>query len=900
MSIDKRKFNLNLGAKFILTIVIILSVTMLISAYYMYDVQNRTFLNNQQKQASVQAGFVSSISKEAVLSHDYISLNRIVRELTELEDIVHSNVISSSGQVMTNYINKRSLIIKDIFSNYKSVDETTIGKLLTNNPNVFLRKKPILLDDEVIGYINIWVDKSRIKDFLDGLLYVQLVNGVVIILALSAFIYLIFRINVLLPVRNLVSGATRVAEGNLDKEVQVKSNDELGTLTNAFNAMMRNLKSSIQKTKQSIDEVQSLNVHLEDRVQERTARLELSQKIALMGQWDYQPNTVKIELSKEARNILGFMDEDSISRLQVIKRIFLDDREKLYKAYYAAVRHNKAIKVELRVSTRTGGFGYVMVSARVEVKKGHKVLFGIIQDISEHKKAEESARRALIEKTNAESANKAKSAFLANMSHEIRTPLTAIIGFSEILLSKCEGSQQKSPMEAIYNNSKHLLKVINEILDLSKIESEKLEIEKINVDTAELFAELDSVMVMQANSKNIKFKTTLNYPLPRQIETDPVRLKQVLFNLANNSIKFTSEGHVHVNVEYNDDQSRLHIDVIDTGIGIKKDKLSSLFTPFTQADSSTTRQFGGTGLGLYISKQLVEMMGGAIHIDSVFGLGSKTSFYISTGKVRADDIITTPPKDKVIIIADALDKMDVSVQGSLLMVDDSEDNRKLIKLLLENTDVTITTAENGKQAVETALSLDFDLVLMDMQMPIMDGIEATKWLRAAGYTVPIVALTANAMKQERQQFLDAGCDDFLSKPINRKAFFATLKKYMKTVVTQDEDTGGIDAGMRELEQEFVNSLPERMQKISDGFSRPEYSLAQTECHKLKGIAGVYGYQNITEQAGKIEGSLKANELEKAHQAVNELLDLCQQAYRNFAVKYDIDQPSLKDKGYGSE
>jgi len=685
-------------------------------------------------------------------------------------------------------------------------------------------------------------------------------------------------------------GATRIENGNLSDEVVVSSQDEFGTLTKSFNSMMSTLQKSIHKSNNAMNELQSLNQHLEDRVKERTARLELSQKIAQMGQWDCELGGRFIHISSEINTIFGFSDKRVITRHQLFKSIYLDDRMALINAYYKTIKHQIPFRLELRIVRPDGQIRFITISARVDLNNTTKMLFGIAQDISEHKRAEESARRALIEKTNAESANNAKSAFLANMSHEIRTPLTAIIGFSEMLLAKKQNNNDdKESLNTIFKNSKHLLQVINEILDFSKIESEKLDIEVLPIVLTEILSDLESVMKLNASIKEIDFKLVIDYPIPKIIHSDPTRLKQILFNLVNNAIKFTDQGYVQLSIGYNSTNSSIEFDIIDTGIGIERDKLNLLFTPFTQADSSTTRKHGGTGLGLYISKRLIEKLGGDIQIESIKDLGTKLHFKINAGEIDPSSLLRKPYKQQILQTSESRSVINQPLLGSILLVDDSPDNRKLVSALLSSHAVDIAQAENGKQAIEISLANEFDLILMDIQMPIMDGVEATKWLRSTGYKKPIIALTANAMKEEQERYLEAGCDDFLSKPIDQSIFFKILNKYIGASI-QKPKTKNIEMNndLVLLEKEFVDSLTERMELITNGFSQQDFELIKSESHKLKGIAGAYGYNEITASAGKIESAIKSSNPDIAKTELTVLIELCQNAIKLYTTKYALD------------
>jgi CheY-like chemotaxis protein len=381
-------------------------------------------------------------------------------------------------------------------------------------------------------------------------------------------------------------------------------------------------------------------------------------------------------------------------------------------------------------------------------------------------------------KEQAESASLAKSQFLANMSHEIRTPLNAILGFTEILIREEEGSnlQRVDYLETINGSGKHLLTLVNDLLDLAKIEAKQLQVERIPCSPHQILAEIVSTLRVRAQERGITLEYQCSGRIPEQIESDPHRLKQLLMNLVGNAIKFTQRGGVLIeaSAELHGHNGLLTFVVTDTGIGIDADKLKTIFDPFVQADSSVTRRFGGTGLGLAISRNIAEALGGNLTVTSQAGVGSKFAATIATGDVRleriTDSACDTPVGDFVSGAA-----RDNDLAGAcVLVVDDGATNRKLIHLLLERRGAQVLTAENGEIAVRMASEHEFDVILMDMQMPVMDGYTATAELRSRGFTRPIVALTAHAMKGDREKCEQAGCSDYLSKPIDGDTLIAKV------------------------------------------------------------------------------------------------------------------------------
>jgi len=532
-------------------------------------------------------------------------------------------------------------------------------------------------------------------------------------------------------------------------------------------------------------------------------------------------------------------------------------------------------------------------------------------------------------KEKAEAANRAKSDFLANMSHDIRTPMNAILGFTELLrrgYSKSEKDARKY-LETIHSSSKHLLDLINDILDLSKVEAGALDLERITCAPNLLVREVITVLRVKAREKEIFLEFAAEGEIPATIQSDPTYLRRIITNLVGNSLKFTESGGVRVTLKLVDTggKPQLSFDITDTGIGISPERMDSMFDPFTQADSSVTRKFGGTGLGLTISRRFARAMGGDIVATSVPGEGSTFTVTVDTGSLTGVNMLSPDEATNEDAVADQDEQIRWQFpSASVLVVDDGPENRELVALILADSGLTVEQAENGQVGVDMARAQHFDLILMDMQMPVMDGYTATRTLRDDGLKIPIIALTANVMKEAEIMVMEAGCSGIQAKPINIDLLLQTLADllggerveaseqeaanasgYSATTAPNDplatllpsqhseqQPAGSpIRSRLASIERlwpavhKFSQRLGEQISALDRAQDAGDFNEIESVAHWLKGAAGTVGYDAFTEPAIRLKQFADASDAQACAEVLAQL--------HNMAARLEIpgDEPA---------
>ena len=588
------------------------------------------------------------------------------------------------------------------------------------------------------------------------------------------------------------------------------------------------------------------------------------------------PSGVITDVNKQMEALTGCTRDELIG---APFKTFFTDPERAEAGIHRVLSEKKIADYELTARARDGKMTVVSYNANTFYDRDRTLqgVFAAARDVTERKRVELELKHA---KASAESASRTKSEFLASMSHEIRTPMNAIMGIAD-LLAKTELSLEQDKYVQIFRRAgDNLLNLINDILDLSKVEASQLELEQTCFSLPDLLEKVTEMVEGRAREKSLALVFEVAANVPVSLVGDPTRLRQVLLNLMGNAIKFTEEGEVSLRVTSELDSTvptALHFTVSDTGVGIPPGQLDRIFERFTQADSSTTRRFGGSGLGLTISKRLVELMGGSIFCESTVGAGSVFSFVVPfemwVGSQAPVEVSNGTGFDRPL---PAL---------NILLVEDFPDNATITLAYLQETPYRLEIAETGAVACEMFKAGHYDLVLMDRQMPVMDGLTATRtireWERANGrIPTPIVALTASALKGDREKCLAAGCTGFLTKPIKQEVLLRAIKEYsaasaalaplMVEGAQKDPNLVLAYPKLAALIPPFLKNRRLDVITMLDALGRGEFEIVERLGHAMRGVGASFGFQGITDIGKALEFGAGRADMEASRKSVNDL------------------------------
>lgn len=632
-----------------------------------------------------------------------------------------------------------------------------------------------------------------------------------------------------------------------------------------------------------VNEIVSARQDAESALQTSELRLAELERIAQIGNWEFNVLNNNFYCSSQIYQILGIQNSYTATVDKFLEYIHPDDIE-LVQSTWKHVFSEASINISFRVTTSSGNIKYVNVFAyATRNKEVIETIRGTLQDITEKKLAELEIVKS---KELSENSMKVREIFLANMSHEIRTPMNAIVGFTRLLYETELSKEQKSFIDAIHFSGENLLAIINDILDLSKIQSGKMMIEKSEFNLQELVAGIISVLRPKAREKALQLNSKIDQHIPSVLKGDPLRLNQILTNLVSNGIKFTERGSVALEVNLvtsEDKEILLEFKVKDTGIGIPQDKQALIFEDFVQGSSDATREFGGTGLGLAIVKNLVELQDGKVSLHSQVGIGSTFIVHLPYEKVNQDAVYTSesPAKDESLELLRGAD---------VLVVEDNAVNQLLVKKVLDKMGCNIDIATTGREALDCVRENRYDVILMDVQMPEMDGNEATRQIRKMPSPIadtPIIAMTAQAFASDVSECIAAGMNDYLSKPFKPQDLYAKILKYIAAVdhtkvISLNQKGFKIDLNVIfELgngDSAFINELilvydkqtPAFVEKLRAYTKSHNFAAIKSVCHQIKSSYGILKMDELDRVLIDINAAL---EIEKPDAEIGKITSL---------------------------
>ncbi len=620
-------------------------------------------------------------------------------------------------------------------------------------------------------------------------------------------------------------------------------------------------------------------IRTENRLMESEQMLAETQKIAKLGSWEFEVATGEIIWSEETFRIAGIEPRDKLTLNEYMSIVHPDDHHLLLAALEKSNSDKTPYEVELRHLRPDKTCNYTLTRGMPVIENDKVVKFkGSVVDITELKKSEQRFKLAA---KAAEDANKAKSTFLANMSHEIRTPMNAVLGFSELLEDLITDRQQKQYLDSIMSSGKTLLSLINDVLDISKIEAGKLELQLKPVNLQPICEEIKNAFTWKTKEKNLNFVLDIDKTLPCSLLLDEIRIRQILVNLVGNAVKFTEKGYVRLSLskQFKDnDESAvdLVITIEDTGIGIPVEQKEMIFEAFRQQDAQNINKFGGTGLGLTITKRVVEILNGELSVESELGKGSK--FEVKIKNVAVASVKAKEYSD------DFISEVIKFQEAKVLIVDDIDVNRSLLINYLEPYNFDIIEAEDGKETIDLALSHKPDLILLDMKMPVMDGYEATKVIKSNKKLkhIPIVAVTASSLKGEEKTINDIGCNGLLRKPVTRKQLIEQLKGFLSYTVSKDEISGDdvspedvsisdeSKVRMPELLKILENDIFKKFEKLKKTFVIDEI---EDFAVNLKELGKAYGINILSNFGDRLSENVKSFDVEQIQKILDDFPEM---------------------------
>jgi len=836
----------------ILLISILGNGVLMYSVFRWIDDSEISLLEAHAKTLSRQMG---TLLGPAIRDRDAALLNRLARDVAADPDIALVRIVNEQQEILAQSGNEPDSVqlLPDKASPPKSIE------------GIFYTDSVITVDGRPVGNVVLGQDAGSTQQLVEELKMMGFRVIVPFIGLLAVFSYLLGTF-LTRPLNRLISAVDKIAEQGPGLTITVHGRDEIAQVSSSFNDMSKSLAVSYGELHKTAERHKLLSSTLSERDALKSAMLStaLDAIITIDGEGFVH------EYNLAAEQIFGFSYEEVIgqemAKLIIPAKYREAHRQGMLKWSQTGEGPVLGVRLEIEAENKQGKVFPIELAITPLNLEGRTFFTGFIRDITERKEAEEALHVA---RTEAENANVAKSRFLANMSHEIRTPLNAIINLNSLLLDTGLDHEQARLATAANKGGVALSKLLDGILDFSKIEAGKMMLQIQSFNLHDVIRELEALFLPMAESKGLKFNVHIEVDVPEWVDGDETMLRQVLLNLVGNALKFTKSGSVTFTLEAEDSQEFV-FRVADTGIGIDPAYVDHLFEEFSQADSSLTREHGGTGLGLTITRSLVELMGGGITYEPSPGGGSVFQFNIPLTAVRRSNMRDNSGATG-----------HVQVGARVLVAEDSKGNQMVTEVLLKKAGCEVRLANDGAEAVQAASEEIFDVILMDMSMPNMDGIEATRRIRAMqgqAAKVPIIAMTANAFTEDRESCMDAGMNDFIAKPININSLldhlvhWVSIDDKLQSVEEGDESAKSsfTEAELMDhdvllgLEKEtsseliteiiniFVSETGERLATLREAGRKQEGETVIAEAHAIKSSAGTFGALLLQEVAGRVE------------------------------------------------
>lgn len=802
--------------------------------------------------AETAVNLLSASAEEAILVNDYALLDSLTKSLSEHKEVAYARVKNEVG----------STIAQNGKKEFLSVPFEADSRVSKAHDGSFDTYADLYSGNYYIGRIEVGIATGTYTRFISGTLREMFILAGIQICTTLIFSYLLAHI-LTRQIYRIADASARITAGELGVTIAADGNDELAAVSETFNAMSLSVQNSHERQQAILNDLEKAKKFAEEESAKIRAILETVVDAVVIIKQDGSITA----FNPAAEKMFGYSEEELLGKsvnILMPHEAALSHQQRLDSFDFGKRSAVIGIIRDIEGVHSDGTHFPIEMAVSASMIDGEVYFTGVIRDTSERKKNELELINA---KQAAEEASRAKTAFMAVMSHEIRTPMNVVIGMVDILKTDETDKNRLSKLESIAGAAENLMGILNDLLDLAKLDTGKMELENENFDLREVFSVTADFFSYAAAEKGLNLYMFMDESVPEKVKGDRHRLRQILSNLIGNAVKFTPTGSITIKADAHaeDGETVLHVEVADTGIGISGENIERIFEEFTQADQSMSRKYGGSGLGLAICRRLVRMMGGDINAHSTPGKGSSFIFSV---RFSAPDNIKQADSEPVAVR---------TANPSVLIAEDSEDNRNLIKMYTKSIPVKITFAEDGQDALDKYKSGSFHLVLMDRRMPVMSGDEAAEAIRTvqnlSGDRIPVFSFSANLPGET--DFPQDLYDGHFSKPFKKKDLEDFLNSVFPDIVktAEEEDLRiSIDPDLADLVPAYITRKTEEIAEMRKAAENGDLEKAGFIAHSIKGTGASYGFEIITELGKAIEESAKAGDKNSVIRNISRLED----------------------------